>query len=61
MDTTPLWYISAEKAREELATYGKQPPSPETAAFLKQKAALEYDFYDFIKQRFYKQKAHLLG
>ena len=56
-----LSYTSAESARAELATAHKIPPSAKTAAFLKEKAALEYDFYNFIKQRFYEQRTALLG
>lgn len=38
-----------------LATHDKIPPSKETAERWKKMAAVEYDFYYFIKKRFHEQ------
>ena len=40
-------------------TANKKGPSPEVEAIMKKHLELEYDFYNFVKDRFHKQRAEL--
>ena len=40
-------------------TVNKIGPSPEVQQIMKKHLQLEYDFYEFVKERFYRLKAEL--
>ena len=52
-------YLADSTRYRELATLGKILPSKTIVDLMKKNLALEYDFYKFIKRRFYEQKASL--
>ena len=54
-----FYHFTADRVYSEQGTRGKIQPYVKTVEIMKEKAVLEYNFYHFIKKRFYEQKASL--
>ena len=50
-----FYFIVADRLHEYTSTKTRKEPNAETLAVLKQALHYEYDFYYFVRERFYRQ------
>ena len=50
-----FYYIIVDRLHERTSTKTRKEPSAETLAILKETLHYEYDFYYFVRERFYRQ------